>query len=266
MCVIIHKPANVTIGYKTLNHAWNTNSDGAGMVVVEDTKISMFKGFMTLLELSEAIKQYQKREIVLHFRLATHGAKTGVNTHPFECGEGYLFHNGVLSNFGEYGITGKSDSADLAETLAILKPIQVRKILDAINGKYAYVTADEVSLHGHFDKYKGLHCSNTYFDRTPIRSFNYNPTNWGKPKLIGESKKDTPTWDQNILLPYALADLDQSDMYMDADEDYPFKPIKTIDITETCEPRITLKEKNGKVKEMTSRQLKKILRYVDSIK
>lgn len=187
MCVIIYKPRKVYLQEQTIRKAWTTNPHGAGFIAKRKEQTVMHKGFMSVETLIQAVESYKKWELVLHFRLATHGAKTPENTHPFICGKSMLFHNGILSSFGESGDKGISDSMDFANLLSFLPEKDRLKLLEEVNGKFAYVSDKGISLHGHFEKYRGLKVSNTYFDHTTrFSSHTSHQTAWGSAHSLPE--------------------------------------------------------------------------------
>lgn len=82
-------------------------------------------------------------EVAFHARLATHGAITQRNCHPFEVRlrrsrhPAYLMHNGVLP-LGSPGERGRSDSAHLADLLSGRYTLEeLVDILGTIDGKFA---------------------------------------------------------------------------------------------------------------------------------
>lgn len=160
MCVIIYKPKGVTISERNLKLCWEHNSDGAG-VVIPGKSPAIFKGLMTLETLMRTLNHVGKREAVIHLRMATHGKAVASNTHPFECGRGrFLMHNGVLSRYGSYGLSGHSDSKHFAKDLQPLKTDAVKRLLDTVPGRFAFVDRTKVTLHGNFIEHSGAKYSN----------------------------------------------------------------------------------------------------------
>jgi hypothetical protein len=100
MCIAIYKPAGKIIDKETLFTCWCGNSHGAGIAYVKDGALHIIKGLMTFGEFYKAYKEYSinKYQALIHFRMATHGARDRLNTHPFEVTpELALIHNGIIS-------------------------------------------------------------------------------------------------------------------------------------------------------------------------
>ena len=122
MCVIIYKPKNVDLpDIETLEDCYIANDDGIGFAYRNDRgKMVLKKGYMDFWEfisdLSEidAKKNLKKSEMIIHFRLGTHGEVNPAYTHPFPISprKKDLFrlsgtynmicaHNGIISGFGD---------------------------------------------------------------------------------------------------------------------------------------------------------------------
>jgi hypothetical protein len=83
---------------------WTTNSDGAGVAWYEGGKLHIRKGFMSWGAFSEfwheEERDWDNVPALIHFRIATHGAKDEDNTHPFWVFPKTLAfaHNGMFFN------------------------------------------------------------------------------------------------------------------------------------------------------------------------
>lgn len=78
----------------------SNNPDGAGLAIARGGKIEVIKGMFPKFEdFWKVYKQHEKHSMILHFRLATHGAKDEANCHPWTLNEGdfALVHNGIIS-------------------------------------------------------------------------------------------------------------------------------------------------------------------------
>lgn len=198
MCVITVKPRNIIIDYSTVQNMWLKNPDGCGLAYFDsDGRVLVEKGFMTLPEAWTAINRHQDKELVIHFRLATHGKKTPQQTHPFAitknivdakayyCGGAFkavLFHNGIITN---YGNEKYSDTLEfIVCTLAEIPKLRTKlDVLELTENKYALLTKGKIYLIGDFHKHKGLTCSNLYFLPQPVfRNVKYSSsgTPWYK--------------------------------------------------------------------------------------
>ena len=171
MCVIIYKPKAVPIKAKTVEDAWDQNPHGAGFAarVGKNGNWVIRKGFMKLEDFKEAVLGYQFNEMLLHFRIATHGAINAENTHPFYHEEGessVLFHNGILSDFGSKEL---SDSRDFF--IRVVSKLEDEVACHVLNmaaktnsSKFALIGhSGRVFLAGDWSKHEGLDVSNTNF-------------------------------------------------------------------------------------------------------
>lgn len=99
MCITIWKPKDITLFEETLKNCWDSNPDGAGFMYAEDGKVHIVKGLMTYEAFMQAYTPHALQDVVLHFRISTHGKVDEANTHPFQVTESLgLTHNGIISN------------------------------------------------------------------------------------------------------------------------------------------------------------------------
>lgn len=180
MCVIIYKPAGVELPIKDLKKAWEANNDGAG-VIIPSRCPRVLKGIMKYKKLETLIDALQDHELAIHLRWATHGSVNESNTHPFPCGKDrYLMHNGILSNYGESGPKGKSDSAHFAEDLSTLRAETIKRLLETVSGKFLLVNRERVSVHGQFTEREGVYYSNLNWIPAPKVSYGTYSEYWKK--------------------------------------------------------------------------------------
>lgn len=90
MCVIIYVPKGVELPSKDeLRAAYNRNHDGCGFVSKSDHYRSLnFESFLKRL-----LKRKIDEDVIIHFRLATHGSVSIKNCHPFRIGDYWFAHN-----------------------------------------------------------------------------------------------------------------------------------------------------------------------------
>lgn len=93
MCEIIIVPKGIpTPSTEELKAAYNRNHDGCGFVCKSHSYHTLHFGAF--------IRHLKKRDInenlIIHFRLATHGSVCVRNCHPFKKGKYFFAHNGVL--------------------------------------------------------------------------------------------------------------------------------------------------------------------------
>jgi len=100
---MIYKPAGKSISDKILETCWNKNKDGAGYMFAHNGQVIIrkgffkFKSFMTSLRL-DSTHTAKNKDVVIHFRYATHGKIDKVNCHPHRITDKLAFaHNGIIN-------------------------------------------------------------------------------------------------------------------------------------------------------------------------
>lgn len=214
MCVIVHEKAGKRLGYEEYFNALDNNSHGFGWIEIGENGIASGKvvpkngKFFTqgeMKKLARQIVRHDKLERVLHFRLATNGAKTLVNTHPFPVFvsdfevDGLLVHNGVFSQYAHDADTSDTrlfirnylePSIKLLETNAE----DVLESIDWLVNKIAYVNKHtrSVSCYGSFcEIVDGVTASNTHsFERCSFESY----SGWRQKIKVWDRDAQEWTW------------------------------------------------------------------------
>ena len=216
MCVIIHKPKNVTIPFDKLQSAATRNRDGYGFLFSDTNNLESIRNFDPKgndpEEIAKTLEELHDIDTLLHMRYATAGAKDLDNCHPFELMTKHkdgldvaFMHNGTIHDFNNYG--DESDSISFVNL--ILRPLFERStglysdptILDLteddLNGmiisKYAGATNVFTFMDGrgniaYFNKSKGKEfdegwwaSNNSYF--SPVSK--HTPTKSHSPVVAG---------------------------------------------------------------------------------
>lgn len=186
MCVAIYKPENVqTPSLDTLKKCWDTNPDGAGFALCtggDKYAIEIHKGYMTWKQFKVAFEKYRLADfagnMLLHFRIATHGSISPGNTHPFSlAGDVKLLkHTNVLTNYalihnGILPIKPERDISDTMEFCRRLAPLyqnipSVFNLIEGMTGnnKIAVMTRERVHLFGQWENIDGVYFSNLLWD------------------------------------------------------------------------------------------------------
>lgn len=185
MCIAIVKPKGVKCPTKaTLKRCFDANSDGAGLAIAREGETILYKGLMDFEEFWQAYREVVKKELaaLLHFRIATHGARDATATHPFplspdedklkaKCFKSRLpvaIHNGVLSGYGSRLKTGLSDTQEfikkrLASVRDVLSCEGVRELVKDATGssKWGLLLPDGTTYTlGFFNSEEGVEYSN----------------------------------------------------------------------------------------------------------
>ena len=128
MCIAILNAKGTTLKKQLLNNCWKNNGDGAGILYIDDDKT--LQTFKTLDSFDEFYSNYirikqtygKRRNMLIHFRISTHGVINETNCHPFLVDENVGFiHNGMIS--------GVPDSVQYSDTYmlndSLLKNLKV---------------------------------------------------------------------------------------------------------------------------------------------
>jgi hypothetical protein len=119
MCIaILNKRSQLSAA--TINTAWQNNPEGGGLILTERGALKTFKTYDAgeFLKTYQTIRKRTKQPVVLHIRIATSGAKTLDNLHPFTVNNALAFlHNGIV-----YGL-GNDTHSDTAELNTMLKKL-----------------------------------------------------------------------------------------------------------------------------------------------
>ena len=119
MCIAIMKSENKKISKASLQRCYDANPDGAGFMFAEDKELHVQKGYFTFKEFYKAYKPHEDKQVLLHFRIKTHGKIDKTNCHPFLVNNGLGFiHNGIISGYGD-----DKESDTIAFNNSILKKI-----------------------------------------------------------------------------------------------------------------------------------------------
>lgn len=138
MCIIIVKDQPTPPTTNLLKKASEINPHGLGVYWIDTQRIQYF-------ESSEFNVLETKRPYIAHFRLATVGAVSRENCHPFEIKQPnnrnnlFLFQNGTVRGIGS---KKKTDTQALAELLTNMKEWQIRGILSTYNCRFVTVEPD----------------------------------------------------------------------------------------------------------------------------
>lgn len=104
MCIAIFNPSDVILEKETLKNCWENNGDGAGLLWVEYGSLKTYKAMVNFdkfynkyLEVRKS-KHTKQSQVVIHFRISTHGKVNRTNCHPFIVNDKLGFvHNGIIS-------------------------------------------------------------------------------------------------------------------------------------------------------------------------
>jgi len=188
MCIIVYKPKRVPMpSLEIMTNCFKANPDGAGFMYRADDMIHISKGYMTLelllagLERTAETVNLKATDVVIHFRISTHGSVVPENCHPFPLSNDSsdlkaldivcpraLAHNGILHEYGEFtnGETDMSDTMYFAKMLSGVNDRFIEPVMashTAKGSKFVYMSGAGKSVpFGMFKpKGSGLWFSNT---------------------------------------------------------------------------------------------------------
>lgn len=127
MCIIIVANKNKKIPNEHIKLASELNCDGFGISASVNNKLFVYKSISInsddIIKLYNSIRQVATGDIVLHFRLATHGDISDKLCHPFYVNKDLvMFHNGVIrDSVSGYNGHNKNESDTKAFVNNVLK-------------------------------------------------------------------------------------------------------------------------------------------------
>lgn len=135
MCLIIWRQAKQYITDEFLKDVWSRNDDGWGIMWTDKFKVNVHRGmdYESFIKEYRALEKDKRRQMVIHFRMATHGAKTIKNCHPFKVMDDvYLMHNGIIS------IDIPTMDKELSDTKIFVRDV-LRPILKSVDSPSTFI-------------------------------------------------------------------------------------------------------------------------------
>lgn len=126
----LNEGVKVGIGFLVFRHELNEhlvargNPDGAGFAVSDGVSVEVRKGFFNYKDFMKEVEPFMDYPLLIHFRLATHGAKNERNCHPFTLRDGSIavVHNGIIN------IQSDKENSDTANF--------VKLVMDPLDDKF----------------------------------------------------------------------------------------------------------------------------------
>lgn len=109
MCIAVYLPKRATIDRETLLNCYASNPDGMGFAYWDDANNLIVRKFVgqdkIMLGIEEFLltrEHYIKKQMLIHFRIASHGKISKSTCHPFVIDKNTVFcHNGILSDYSK---------------------------------------------------------------------------------------------------------------------------------------------------------------------
>jgi hypothetical protein len=98
MCLAIYKPKGKLVAGHEMRNAMRTNDDGWGFAArTPSGELVVRRGVGEYDSFRNALDPYMEDQVIIHFRMATHGSVKKGNCHPFMISPGLaVIHNGVI--------------------------------------------------------------------------------------------------------------------------------------------------------------------------
>jgi predicted glutamine amidotransferase len=101
MCIAIANGKKTTLKKEWIKNSWENNGDGAGIMWLNNGKLEYFKELKSFdayyKKYIDVRRLFPKSNLLLHFRISTHGKINETNCHPFVVSEEVGFiHNGMI--------------------------------------------------------------------------------------------------------------------------------------------------------------------------
>lgn len=176
MCVAVIVASKKRVPSDHLQAMHEANPHGGGIAWCKDGVV-MFRKGMTWQEI-DAVQDALPRPFLLHFRIATRGAKIPELTHPFPLGmqaftedltgvaeKGVLIHNGTWGDFDKYVPNGIDKNAVSDTQVAAYVAGIDEDVLNEVKWSNAIMTPKKLIYRGQWYQENGNYYSNTHWKR-----------------------------------------------------------------------------------------------------
>ena len=193
MCIAILKPKGKKLSKDTLQTCYDNNKDGCGFAFVKDNQVKIFKfnDFEKFYGMYKQIQENDYSNMLIHFRIATHGGVNFAGTHPHKLNDSMaLIHNGIISSYGSKDVSDTVDFIDKVIGKISKKqwksPAFRELVSDAI-GTSKFVILDDKDNYYIINEDKGYwddgiwYSNKSYIDYR--KTYNKYESNYGKYKV-----------------------------------------------------------------------------------
>jgi len=187
-----------------MENCFTANPNGAGFMYRHEGVIHISKGYMTLDALQGALNlvsesiDLKKTDVVIHFRISTHGSSIPANTHPFPLSneisdlkalnitcERAIAHNGILHEYGGFSnaVSDMSDTMYFAKMLSHVKDRFIAPLMEvhaARGSRFVFMSGTGKTVHVGMNKPKGtgIWYSNDTYLKPVVTIYNYRHANY----------------------------------------------------------------------------------------
>jgi hypothetical protein len=208
MCIAIYKPEGKVLPIETLKECYTSNPDGAGFMYSDNKKLHIEKGFFSFQTFYDAFKKHENKQVVIHFRIKTHGKIDTANCHPFAVNNAIGFvHNGIISGYGDAEF---SDTVRFNEK--ILRPLVSKwgnlalfqdPIIELVEGRIGYSKLVFLDRHGNhkiMNESKGIWDDGVWYSNDSYKPYVAPVTTYDWKDSKYDWKKNVTTI-RNVALP-----------------------------------------------------------------
>lgn len=181
MCIAIMKPKDKVLSKEILETCCKANPDGMGFAYI-DGDTMYIKKYMKFEDFYKDYKEVEnKSNMLIHFRIATHGKVEIDNCHPFWLNHRMaLVHNGVISGYGDRDT--KSDTRDFIDKVIgniswkLMKNPSYRELVGKCIGYSKFAILDISGDYWIINEDKGVWDDGVWYSNTsykPKKSVSY---------------------------------------------------------------------------------------------
>lgn len=181
MCIAIMKPKDKVLSKEILETCCKANPDGMGFAYI-DGDTMYIKKYMKFEDFYKDYKEVEnKSNMLIHFRIATHGKVEIDNCHPFWLNHRMaLVHNGVISGYGDRDT--KSDTRDFIDKVIgniswkLMKNPSYRELIGKCIGYSKFAILDISCDYWIINEDKGVWDDGVWYSNTsykPKKSVSY---------------------------------------------------------------------------------------------
>ena len=202
MCIAILKPKDKILSKELLKTCSDNNKDGCGFAYCNKGTVFINK----YMDFEDFYKDYKKVEnksnMLIHFRIATHGKVEVDNCHPFKLNNRMaLIHNGVISGYGVK--ESKPDTVDFIEKVIgnisykMWNNPSFRTLVGDAIGYSKLAILDKSGKYFIINEDKGEWVDGVWFSNNSYKSktYSYSYTSNTKKTTEIHSTEDYPAWD-----------------------------------------------------------------------
>tara|TARA_R100000234_G_scaffold109729_1_gene81714 strand:- start:528 stop:1262 length:735 start_codon:yes stop_codon:yes gene_type:complete len=209
MCIAVYQPKGKKLSKDTFYQCYDRNPDGFGMMFAHKGKIKIYK---TLDGPDKAYALYNKlrkgegrgQNMVLHFRIATHGSVNEANCHPFRVNDHLaLVHNGIIHAVDTYSYKDMSDTRVFAKEILAKLPNffeweePITRLIEEFIGQSKLILLDEEGMAHIYNEHMGEWADGIWFSnksycvsafKVPAKFISHAPMVSAKKKTRSSSK------------------------------------------------------------------------------